>query len=128
MEKLQIEGTGHTLKVDFNPSDGLLNLEGKSLPENADKFFTPLINWIKDYSENPADSTTLVMNIDYLNTASTKFMFTIFLKLENLKEQGHNILAKWYYADDDEDMQNIGEEFDDVVNIPFELISYELED
>jgi hypothetical protein len=30
----------------------------------------------------------------------------------------------WYYVEDDEDMLDLGEEFSENVDIPFEIISY----
>ena len=47
------------------------------------------------------------------------------MKLEELHENGNDVLIKWYYPDDDEDMQEAGEEYAEIVDVPFEQISYE---
>jgi hypothetical protein len=34
-------------------------------------------------------------------------------------------LVKWYYPSDDEEMLEVGEEFQRLVNVPFEHIGYD---
>ena len=48
------------------------------------------------------------------------------MKLEDLYENGNDVLIKWYYPEDDEDMQEAGEEYADIVDSPFEQVSYVL--
>jgi hypothetical protein len=46
------------------------------------------------------------------------------MKLEDLHNAGHEVLVKWHYPEDDEDMQEAGNEYADIVEIPFEQIGY----
>ncbi|MBC7124936.1 MAG: DUF1987 family protein, partial [Bacteroidales bacterium] len=41
-------------------------------------------------------------------------------------EGSHDVLVRWYYPEDDEDMQEAGEEYADIVDVPFEQIGYTL--
>jgi hypothetical protein len=34
------------------------------------------------------------------------------------------VLVRWYFPDEDEDMQEAGEEYADMVDVPFEMVSY----
>jgi hypothetical protein len=37
---------------------------------------------------------------------------------------GHEVVVQWYYQEDDEDMQEAGDEYSEIVDIPFEMHSY----
>ena len=49
------------------------------------------------------------------------------MKLEEISEAGHEVLVKWYYPDDDEDMEEAGKEYAEIVGIPFEQVPYEVQ-
>ncbi len=51
----------------------------------------------------------------------------ILLKLEEMHEAGKDVLIRWHYPEDDEDMEEAGEEYSDIVDVPFEQISYSLD-
>ena len=59
----------------------------------------------------------------YFNTASSKMLLDILMKLEDMHKAGKESLVKWYYPEDDEDMKEAGEEYADIVDVPFEQIS-----
>jgi uncharacterized protein YkuJ len=58
----------------------------------------------------------------YFNTASSKIILDILMRLETLHEDGKNITIEWHYEEDDEDMQEAGEEYADIVEVPFTFI------
>ena len=37
-------------------------------------------------------------------------------------EAGHAVVIRWHYHEDEEDMREAGEEYADIVEIPFEYI------
>ena len=49
----------------------------------------------------------------------------LFKKLEELKESQKDIAIKWYFEEDDEDMEEAGQDFQAIINVPMELISVE---
>jgi len=128
MSVINIEHTETTPKVIFNKETGVFIIEGKTLPENVNQFYEPLLDWLTDYINNPNNETILNLKLEYINTASSKAIFSIFLKLEKLIEKGKKAKIIWYYADDDEDMMDVGEEYADVIKVPFEHIEFESED
>ena len=44
------------------------------------------------------------------------------MKLEELHESGNEVLIEWHYEEDDEDMQEAGEEYSEIVEVPFSFI------
>jgi len=75
--------------------------------------------------ESDQNTINIDFKLEYFNTASSKLILDIFLKLEEMQEHGKKISVKWYFPEEDEDMEEAGEEYADIVDIPFEQISYE---
>ena len=46
------------------------------------------------------------------------------MKLEEMQEKGQEVLIMWHYPEDDEDMAEAGEEYSDIVDVPFEQVPY----
>ena len=124
MDKINIEGTDETPQVILDAEANKFEFSGKSLPEDVTTFYNPLLEWLQEYSNSPNPLTKMVIKLDYFNTASSKMLLDILLKLEEIQEGGNEVLVSWHYRDDDEDMQEAGEEYAEIVEVPFEQVSY----
>ena len=122
MDDLKIEGSAKTPTVEFN-SKGDLHLKGRSIPENSIEFYKPLIDWIGNYSQNSNSDTVLNVQLEYFNTSSSKCILDVFKKLEAIS--GSNVSIKWHYEEDDEDMLEAGEDYEAIIDLPFEMIEVE---
>lgn len=129
MRIIKIEGTDDTPQVtlDANPDNPFMEISGRSLPEDVVAFYDPILEWLDEYSENPLEKTVLNIKLEYFNTASSKLLLDILLKLEDMNEAGNDTLVRWHYPDDDEDMEEAGEEYEDIVEVPFEQVSYSID-
>jgi SiaC family regulatory phosphoprotein len=125
METLRIEQTDDSPQVILDQEDSQFEISGKSLPEDVVEFYQPVLNWINEYRKNPLASTEFNMKLTYFNTASSKLIMDIFLILEEMVEEGHKVLIRWHSLRSDEDMQEAGKEFDEMIDIPFEHAIYE---
>ena len=124
MEKIIREATDETPKVILDVESGEFEFSGKSLPEDVTQFFNPILDWFDNYGVSPSAETKVVFKMDYFNTASSKLILDILMKLEEINEEHGGIQIDWYYREDDEDMEEAGEEYADIVDVPFENISY----
>ena len=124
MDNLQITKTKHTMEVDFDKDTGILEMSGSSYPENAIDFFGPIIDWIKDYISQVKKQVVLNLRINYLNTSSTKCILDILEILEQYHQGQDNVNVRWYYAEDDEDIKETGEELSEDIDLPISFISY----
>jgi len=122
MEPLSIRSTEDTPKVVFDPFKELFEISGRSLPEDVNLFYNPILDWIRDYLDNPNPKTIFIINLQYFNTASSKILGEIFNLLDDKYEQGYDIELKWYAVEEDEDIIDAGEEFAENVNMPFEIM------
>lgn len=124
METIKIQGTEDTPKIILDAENELMEISGRSLPEDVSSFYEPVLNWLNEYAENPKKKTIFNFKLTYFNTASSKLLLDILMKLEEMHEKGQDVLIRWHYPEDDEDMAEAGEEYADIVDVPFEQIAY----
>jgi hypothetical protein len=124
MEAIKIKGTEDTPNVILDAAENMMEISGRSLPEDVSSFYGPILNWLADYVKSPNPKTVFNFKLVYFNTASSKLILDILMKLEELNKKGNEVLVKWFYPEDDEDMQEAGNEYADIVEVPFEQISY----
>ncbi len=125
MENLNLEGSAKTPTVNFNSADGTLELKGRSIPENSIEFYKPLNDWIDSYATSPKSSTIVDVKLEYFNTSSSKCILDLFKQLESLNKQDTEVKVNWYFEEDDEDMAEAGEDYQAIINLPFEMIEVE---
>lgn len=91
-------------------------MSGRSIPENSIEFYRPLFEWLDDYVKIPSDKTIFDIKLEYFNTSSSKCLVEIFRRLERITSNG--VVINWFYEEDDEDMQESGEDFKEIIDIP----------
>ncbi len=126
MNTIKIMGTDDTPTVILDADNEVFEVSGRSLPEDVTAFYEPIIRWLDEYSSSPNPKTIFTFKLVYFNTASSKLLLDILMKLEQMHEDGKDVLIRWYYPEDDEDMQEAGEEYAEIVDVPFEQVSYTL--
>jgi len=124
MERIEIEKKVNTPSVSFNPDTGHFKIEGRSIPENPGEFFDVLIDWIKEYFKNPKDSTIFDLNLEYVNSGSSKYLLGLFRAIKDEACKGKKVIINWYYEEDDEAIFSLGEHYKSALKIPFNLIEY----
>lgn len=127
MEVIKIIGTDDTPSVTLDVPNEIFEISGRSLPEDVAAFYEPILDWLDRYAETPNAKTVFNFKLVYFNTASSKLILDILLKLEEMHEDGKEVLIKWHFPEDDEDMEEAGEEYADIVEVPFEQVSYSLD-
>ena len=123
MEPLIRKEAEDTPGVSFNADEGVLELSGKSLPEDVKEFYNPVLEWIDNYSKNPKSKTTVNFRMKYFNTASSKMILDLIDKIvTNIQESKNELEINWYYIEADEEMGEAGEDLADMVEFPFNII------
>ncbi len=127
MQAIKIKGSDDTPNVILDKDNGIFEISGRSLPEDVAAFYEPILDWLDEYSEDPLEKTVFNFKLEYFNTASSKLLLDVLLKLEDMYDDGKDILVRWHFPDDDEDMEEAGEEYADIVEVPFEQVSYTID-
>lgn len=120
MEIINLEGTEDTPKIFLDKGNGIFEISGRSLPEDSAEFYQPVLDWIAAYGEDANPETLFTFKLEYFNTASSKLILDVLCALEEVS----GVSIDWYFHEDDEDMEEAGEEFSELVEIPFEFKTY----
>ncbi len=115
----------YVVESEDNPSvfcdaeKGIIEMEGRSLPENVDSFYNPVIEWVKKYIENPRNKTTAEFGFVYLNSSSSKKILEILMHLKKVMPD-KKLSVIWNYRQDDEDMLEEGRDFEQMTKLKFD--------
>jgi len=123
MEHLIIDKTDDTPSIDFNPTSRELKISGRSLPEDVTTFYAPVLEWLDELEETPVGEFKFIVNLEYFNTASSKLILDILMRLEDIHTVGNNTIEiVWNYDKRDTDMEEAAEEYSELVEVPFQIV------
>lgn len=125
MDSIFIEPTRVTPLVSFNPKINLLEIKGRSSPENSILFYDQILTLIDEFIASDNESLTVNFSFEYFNTSSSKCLFDVFRKLTKLEDEDKELIINWYYEEDDEDMMEAGEDYADLLDLDINFIELE---
>jgi hypothetical protein len=128
MKSLYIESTAKTPEIIFDPERNVFDIKGKSIPDDAEHFYRDVLEWFDDYLVQPNNETVVTIDLEYFNIASSKRLLFILYKLNELVEANKNVRVKWCYNEEDEDMFEVGQDYAFMVNVPFDFVSYRMDE
>ena len=124
MEALIINKTDDTPAIHLDKASGTFQFSGKSLPEDVTTFYAPVFKWLDEYGSAANPESVFIFKMTYFNTASSKIILDILMRLENLHNDGKTkVTVEWHHDEDDEDMQEAGEEYSEIVEVPFKFVA-----
>ncbi|MBQ3617149.1 MAG: DUF1987 domain-containing protein [Bacteroidales bacterium] len=121
METIKITGNMKTPSVLLDPETGVLELAGRSIPENTESLYKPLLEWVEEYVKDPKPTTTVNIKFEYFNSSSAKYLIRFLEFVTQLKKQGKNLIINWYY--DDDELFEYGQDYQDVLEMKFNFIA-----
>lgn len=104
---------------------GKIFIMGRSIPENPGDFYRPVHGWVSKYAQNNIEKTTIMFGFEYINTSSTKWIYSILKELSEMKEPDRIDRVTWYYEKGDEDMNELGLILRSLMECPFNLVEVE---
>ncbi|RPH32720.1 MAG: DUF1987 domain-containing protein [Bacteroidales bacterium] len=123
MDNLLVEATDITPRIEFSKHTNTFKIIGKSLPEDVKNFYNPIIQWFDTYSSQPNPETHLILEFEYFNTSSSKMILILLNKLRDIHRRGFKVLVTWSYPSHDAEIEEAGEELEELLNIPFQFIA-----
>lgn len=106
---------GMILDADQN----IIEFSGRSLPEDPGTLYEPILDWVKEYSENPNQATIVDFKLDYFNSSTARFIVEILEIFEDIRHAGHQVSVNWWFYEDDTVMQERGEEIESIIDLDF---------
>jgi hypothetical protein len=114
MNELIIEQTPKTPQIDLNQFTGDLLFYGRSIPENATKFYEPILNWVAEYISAANPTTNLRLDLEYFNTASSMYLAKMLKVLSRIKVPEYVLIIHLYIPDEEFNEMN---EFEDICDM-----------
>lgn len=124
MQRLELPQTRTTPHVQFVPETRTLTIKGESYPENSFVFFEPILAWVEEWLAEPHEAITVVVDMPYMNSSSTKCMLDLLDRFEDAYRQGQPVLMHWLYDPDNGRALDLAEEFREEVTFPFETVAH----
>ncbi|MDI1353617.1 MAG: DUF1987 domain-containing protein [bacterium] len=115
-------GTNKTPTIKFDPHVGILEIGGRSIPEDPIEFYRPLIDTLTTYAISLPPKFLVTIQLEYFNTSSSRCIYSIFKKLETMRKVGSAVEVNWIFEEGDDEMLEVGEDFGAILDIPFNML------
>ena len=125
MDSISIKGSHDNPTIICDANKGLIELKGISIGEDPlMEIYRPILEWLKLYKENYQPETIVNIQLEYINTSSTRGLLTIFRILKSMQHENEdaNLVINWYYQEIDLDMLETGEYFEEMIEFPFNFV------
>ncbi len=124
MNDFFVKKTYNTPEVELLPAEGILRIEGRSIPEDPGDFYSEIIEKLEEYYQNPLPLTRLEIKLEYINSGSSKYMLELLRTVKRNFENGKDCIVNWFYEEEDESIQELGQHFQNTIQVPFKLSDY----
>lgn len=122
MDDLLISAQEDSPEVNFNASTGILRITGRAYSNDMVNLFKKLNEWLDGYLAKPNQTTTLMLQIDYSNSVTSRLVYDFIVKCKNVLNQGKELNIKWYHYGGDEDGIDYANLVSKLINYPIENI------
>ena len=123
MENIISSGSTLTPKVSLDKGNNTFFIGGRSIPENAIDVYSPIIDWWKEYIQNPNPTTTIDLNFEYINSSSMKQIARLIAMLDTIPADKSAVSIRWHYNVDDTDSKSQAERLSKMVKFPIVLVA-----
>jgi hypothetical protein len=123
MENIEFKGYKDVFyfpDIYFDAEKGICEIAGESFLEDSVKFYSPYIEWIKEYLTKN-DSLVINFKLTYFNTSSSKRILDILKLVKEFIKQGKNIEINWFFLIDDEDILMEVEDFAIIADVKINI-------
>jgi hypothetical protein len=121
-EVLRIEKEQKTPFIELDPFEGVLTIEGRSIPEDPEAFYNNVYTNMLEYYKAPRKLTTFNFQFEYINSGSSKFILKFFLLIKQQYDAGNDCVVNWHYEEDDENILDLGRHYKNTFKLPFKFI------
>lgn len=125
--KILHHSTPITPEVTLQPEQHHLTLRGECYPENPVPFFGTVLAELEVHLQRDVPAKLdVTFGLTYVNSASTKALRRLFVRLDRLAQTGTEVLVEWEHEADDELTVELGRDLaSNLHHIDFEEIALE---
>ena len=116
------EATKATPYIKLDAAKGEIVIKGMSFPENAKRFYYPVMRWVEEYSLVQTEHTIINIGLDYVNSGSVLTIVKLMKAFDFKIGAFGKVTIKWYYEENDNEIKQMGIDFQKMLSSPIELI------
>jgi len=122
LEKIIIPRSDDNPQIVLDAENSTFEISGVCNICEVGELSNKVLAWLDEYAKQPNPQTNFVFKMDYFNVPASKVLLDIMSKLEHIKENGSDVKISWLYHPENPDMMEAGDEYEEMVEIPFEKI------
>ncbi|SRR6056297_2529592 len=124
MDRIEHEPTSKTPYVLLDPK-GRIKFRGRSIPEDVSLFYDGILNWVQTYRNAAAPYTEVDIEMEYLNSGTSKYMLKILKVIKDIDVKGKELKINWIYEEGDDDIMERGEYYASILDLKIKFIEIE---
>ncbi|PID92127.1 MAG: nuclear pore complex subunit [Bacteroidetes bacterium] len=124
MDRLEFQPTQKTPYVLLDPA-GTLRFRGRSIPEDVSLFYEDILDWVIAFASSPPAKTTVDIEMEYLNSGTSKYMLRLLKKLKEVESDGYGLHINWVYEAGDDDILERGEYYASILDLEINFVEVE---
>lgn len=121
MHTLHIPATRTTPEVHFEPAAGHCTITGVSIPEHAQEFYQPIIQWLDIFLSANRAPMTLRIALTYFNSSSLKALYILLGRVREAQLMGTPVRIIWVVEEDDEFMLESSSYFAELLGVKMDI-------
>jgi hypothetical protein len=120
MSGIQITGTKDSPSITMHPGSGILDIQGRSFPEDSFAFYEKILEWINKNPDEFKSGMQVHFFLTYVNSTSAIMLSRM---LTRVKEFANNaaVSVTWKYYADDESLEELGYKLSETSGLKFEF-------
>lgn len=127
MDKFEIKEDTNTPLVLINFKTGNIKLIGSSTHSKPEEFYPSILKMLKKYFEKPAQSTKVLIDLDYYNDTSFNYIFQLVELIVGLEKFDRTQLnLEWYCHPEDRGILDDIKMISYQLQYPIKVLTYEL--
>ena len=126
LEDIIIEGSHKnffTPSVNFSGKTGICEISGESFLEDTVDFYTPLIEWLENYTTEIKKPLAFIIKLTYFNTSTSRCILDLLNVIKDYEEDEGEVVVNWHYDVNDTDMEEDIEDYMIDTGLKINLIS-----
>jgi hypothetical protein len=124
MDNIIFSSTKEVPEVRISFEENLIEFNGKLMITTNYDYYDNIMSVIESYIKlKKNEITTFIFNIEYLSSRGKKNLFSY---LNKLSESVSHLIIGWYYENGDEDIFEMGLDFESLLNVEFKFIQKEI--
>src|ERR1700752_1741091 len=122
---LFIKQTKETPRVLLDANRNIIDIKGRAISSSDNKIFDNIQLWISNNSDYLKRGVDINVAFEYFNTWSSKAILDLFKAFEGYAKNTGSVKVNWIHEGNDPDLKEAGEDYQAIVNVPFNLVEQE---